>query len=127
MDVHALKKADVEFFFNKYKNNSDQIFHLERKLLTESYDFTKWEQMLDANSQLTRKLFVENEDLLNEYIRPVIEHPELLTLEAIETYALHTTFYLFENNIDSLVTEDLITALLSIPHKLSKRQNLTLI
>lgn len=121
MDVYQITKDDIEFFFNKYKNNSDQIFHLERKLLTESYDFKKWEDMLDKNSELTRKLFVENEDLLNEYIRPVIEHPEQLSLEAVEAYALHTTFYLFENNIDSLVTEDLISALLSVPEKLSKK------
>lgn len=118
MKVEQITKEDVEYFFNKYKNNSAQIFLLERKLLKESYDFSKWEEMLNENSALTRKLFVENEELLDKFIRPVIAEPQKLSNTALHTYALHTTFYLFENNIDSLVTDELMTALLSVPENL---------
>lgn len=118
MDVAGITKEDVEFFFNKYKHNSDQIAHLERKLLNESYDFNKWEEVRYANSKLTRELFLENEKLLNDYIHSVIKNPGALSKEALHTYALHTTFFLFENNIDSLVTEELIKALFTVPENL---------
>lgn len=121
MDVSQITKENIEFFFNKYKNNSSQIVHLERKLLKESYDFLKWEEMLNENSKLTRNLFIENEELLNKYIRPVIAEPQKLSKEALHHYALHTTFYLFENNIDSLITNELITAILSVPENLDDK------
>ena len=43
MVPEKLEKSDVEFFFNKYKHNIDQIFYLERKLINESYKYEKWE------------------------------------------------------------------------------------
>lgn len=117
MNAGKIKKEDVEFFFNKYKFNSDQIFYLERKLLKESYDYDKWESILSENSSLTRKLFIENEKLIDDYIRPAISNPEKLSPDAIKNFTLHTTFFLFENNTDSLVVEDLLNALLKVSEK----------
>ena len=113
-----LTKEKIVFFFNKYKYNSDLIIQLERRLLKESYNFEKWQTMLSENSKLTRRLFAENEELLDEYIRPAIEHPGLLTSEAVDTFLTHITFFLFENHLDSLVVDDLLSALM-------KRTNLT--
>lgn len=76
--------------------------------------------MLAANSELTRKLFVENEKLINEYIEPVIKHPERLSKDGIHAFLLHVTFFLFENNIDFHVTDDLVTAILENVLKLMK-------
>ncbi|MBQ5999611.1 MAG: GNAT family N-acetyltransferase [Treponema sp.] len=112
MEAEFITGDDITHFFNKYKYNSDQIFHLERRLLQESYDYNKWEKMLSANSELTRKLFVENEELLKTYIHPAIKNPERLTGDAVHNFLLHITFYLFENNIDSHVTDDLVLAIL---------------
>lgn len=112
MKVEDITAEKVVFFFNKYKHNTEQIIHLERRILSESYDFEKWQEMLSANSELTRKLFVENEKLINEYIEPVIKHPEWLSKEAVHAFLLHVTFFLFENNIDFHVTDDLVTAIL---------------
>lgn len=118
MKAEFLTKEKIVFFFNKYKYNSDLIIQLERRLLKESYNFEKWQTMLSENSKLTRRLFAENEELLDEYIRPAIEHPGLLTSEAVDTFLTHITFFLFENHLDSLVVDDLLSALM-------KRTNLT--
>ena len=112
MDSEKITKDNIVYFFNKYKYNSDQIFHLERRLLKESYDFDKWEEMLSATSALTRNLYTENESLLEEYVRPAIRNPQGLSAEAVHTFLLHITFFLFENNIDSHVTDDLVNAIL---------------
>lgn len=112
MKSELIKEEDVAFFFNKYKYNSDQIFHLERRLLNSSCDFEKWESMLDANSQLTRALFTENEHLISEYIQPVFMYPELVAPDTIHAFILHITFFLFENNLDTLITEELIAVIL---------------
>ncbi len=112
VEAELISQKDVTFFFNRYKYNSDQIFHLERRLLQESYDYEKWEEMLSANSELTRKLFKENEELLNEYVRPAIKNPERLKKEVLHDFLLHITFYLFENNIDSHITDDFILSVL---------------
>lgn len=112
VEAELISQKDVTFFFNRYKYNSDQIFHLERRLLQESYDYEKWEQMLSANSELTRKLFKENEELLDEYVRPAIKNPDRLKKEVLHDFLLHITFYLFENNIDSHITDDFILSVL---------------
>ena len=112
MKAEFLTKEKIVFFFNKYKYNSDLIIQLERRLLKESYNFEKWQTMLSENSKLTRRLFAENEELLDEYIRPAIEHPGLLTSEAVDTFLTHITFFLFENHLDSLVVDDLLSALM---------------
>ncbi|MCR5494509.1 MAG: GNAT family N-acetyltransferase [Treponema sp.] len=112
MNADCITEEEIVYFFNKYKYNSDQIFHLERRILNESYDFAKWQEMLAANSKLTRAHFSENEYLLDEFVRPAIKNPELLSPEAIHSFLLHITFYLFENNIDSHITDDLVNAIL---------------
>ncbi len=112
MDAESLTKENVVFFFNKYKYNSDLIYHLERKLLKESYDFEKWETLRTKNSELTRELFKENEGLIEEYINPAIKNPELLSAETLQTFMLHQTFFLFENNIDSHLIDDMIESVL---------------
>ena len=96
MVPEKLEKSDVEFFFNKYKHNIDQIFYLERKLINESYNYEKWEKLLSQNSELTREYFIENEKLLDDYLRPVIVSPEKLKSETLEIYLRHILFFLFE-------------------------------
>lgn len=112
MDAESLTKENIVFFFNKYKYNTDLIFNLERKLLKESYDFHKWEKSRTENSELTRKLFRENEKLIDEYVNPAIASPEKLNLETLQTFLLHITFFLFENNIDSHLVDDFIESVL---------------
>lgn len=106
MEVYQIAKEDVEIFFNKYKYNSELIVHLERRLLDESYDFEKWHEMLADNSHLTRRLFAENEQLLDMYIRPVMKNPDLLRPETADYYLLHVLFFLFENHVDSFITSE---------------------
>ncbi|MCR5400260.1 MAG: GNAT family N-acetyltransferase [Treponema sp.] len=112
VNADSITKENVVFFFNKYKFNSDLIFHLERRILKESYDYKKWEVQRAANSELTRRVFRENQHLLEEYIQPAIRNPEQLSLETLQAFLLHTTFFLFENNIDTYVVDDLINAIL---------------
>lgn len=117
MDFDKIEKSDVEFFFNKYKHNIDQIFYLERKLINESYNYEKWEKFLSENSTLTREYFIENQRLLEKYLHPVIESPEKLEKSVLETYLRHILFFLFENNIDFHLAEDLPSAILKNPEK----------
>lgn len=112
MRVETIEKNQVEYFFNKYKHNIDQIFYLERKLINESYCYEKWEKLLTQNSELTRQFFSENEEMLEEYLRPAIISPEKMNPEILETYLRHILFFLFENNIDYHVTEDLPKSIL---------------
>lgn len=112
MNADSITKENVVFFFNKYKYNSDLIFHLERRILKESYDYKKWEAQRAANSELTRSIFRENQKLIEEFIQPAIRNPEQLCLEALQAYLLHTTFFLFENNLDTYVVDDLINSIL---------------
>lgn len=107
MSPEKIEKSDVEFFFNKYKHNIDQIFYLERKLINESYNYEKWEKLLTQNSNLTREYNKENENLIEEYLRPVIISPEKVNPEVLETYLRHILFFLFENNIDYQLSQDL--------------------
>jgi len=121
MEVEQLQKEDVEFFFNKYKYNSDLIVNLERRLLKESYNYEKWHRMLSANSLLTHRLFAENEKYLDMYIRPVLKNPEQLRPETASFYLLHILFFLFENHIDSCITNDVVHAIQSVDSLMNTR------
>lgn len=119
MNVADITIEDVEAFFNKYKFNSEQIFHLERRMIQESYVFSKWEELRLKNSITTRKYFAENEQLLDDWLRPAIISPELLNQDVCETYLRHILFFLFENNIDLHLCEDFPRAILRNEEKFS--------
>lgn len=118
MNPELLSKEKVVYFFNKYKYNSNRIYVLERQLLNESCKSQKWELLLKEISDLTRQLYIKNEALLDAYFRPALESPQQLRPDTIQTFLLHITFFLFENNIDSLITEDLINSFLAHPEVL---------
>src|SRR5574344_1685195 len=121
MSVNQLSKEDVEFFFNKYKYNSELIVNLERKLLKESYNYDKWHLLLKENSLLTRRLFAENQAFLDKYVYSVLTTAEDLPPETASFYLLHVLFFLFENHNDSLITDNLVTAIQNCPSIQSKR------
>lgn len=121
MNPEFLTKEKVVYFFNKYKYNSNRIFTLERQLINESCKSQKWETQLKEISDLTRNLYIKNEALLDAYLKPALESPQLLRQDTIQTFLLHITFFQFENNIDSLITEDLIHSFLSHPEILDKQ------
>lgn len=121
MNPEFLTKEKVVYFFNKYKYNSNRIFTLERQLISESCKSQKWEMRLKEISDLTRNLYIKNEALLEAYLKPALESPHLLRRDTIQTFLLHITFFLFENNVDSLITEDLIHSFLSHPEILDKQ------
>ena len=104
MEIKNLTLDDVGFFFNKYKYNSELIVNLERRLFKESYSYAKWHSMLTENSQLTRRLFSENDTILNKYLFSVLEHPQDLRDNTTSFYLLHVLFFLFENHNDLLIT-----------------------
>lgn len=87
-----LTKEKVEFFFNNYKYNNALICRLERRIIEESESFEKWENLLLDNSQLTRKLFIENKAMLNAYILPAIENPTGLRKNAGSILVAHNIF-----------------------------------
>lgn len=93
MEVEELTKEDVEFFFNKYKYNSELIINLERRLLKEAYSYEKWHHMLTENSQLTRRLFTENQTILEKYLYSVIKSPESVQTDTASFYLLHVLFF----------------------------------
>src|SRR5574344_1615874 len=111
MAVNQLSKEDVEFFFNKYKYNSELIVNLERKLLKESYNYDKWHLLLKENSSLTRRLFAENQTSLEKYVYSVLADANELQPETASFYVLHVLFFLFENHHDSLITDNLVIAI----------------
>ncbi|MDE5899303.1 MAG: GNAT family N-acetyltransferase [Treponemataceae bacterium] len=121
MKPEYITEEKVSFFFNKYKFNSDLIFHLKRKLLHEAHDFGEWQQYLAANSDMTRNFFTQNERLLDEFIRPAIADPERLHPGVIHEFLSHITFFQVENNIDALVTRNIILAFLEHPECLNER------
>lgn len=119
MNVADITTEDVEYFFNKYKYNSEQVFHLERKMIAESYDFSKWEEMRAKTSVVTRKYFVENEKLMDVCLRPAIATPDLLKEEVVEKYLRLILLFLFESNIDQHLCEDFPKSVLKSQKKYS--------
>ena len=106
--IENITSNDIELFYNKYKYNSDLIIKLERRLLSESYNYEKWQALLIKNSELTRNLFTENEELIENTILPVIQNPELLSRDSQKFFLLSISFFLYENRIDSLATKDIL-------------------
>lgn len=112
----------IEDFYNKYKYNSELIKRLERNIVLESYSFEKWYNLFISQSASIRTLFSENEEMLNFFIRSYLDSQVLMPSEKIDTYLLHIMFFLFENNVDSLVSKDLNDYFLFFKKKLTPTQ-----
>lgn len=113
MEAKDLTKDDVINFFNSYKFNTRRIETLQRQLLSESNVAKKWQSFIAQISDMTRALYTKNESLLEKYLKPLLAHPEALGREVMWEVLLHVTFYLFDNNIDSLMTSEIIDAVLA--------------
>lgn len=112
IEIENITQKDIESFYNQYKYNSDLIIKLERRLMRESFSYEKWQKMLKQNSDLTRKLYKQNNELIENFSTAVIKSPQSLSKDSIKSYLLYIAFFIFENRIDSAVTMDIIDAFL---------------
>ncbi len=112
IEVENITQKDIESFYNQYKYNSDLIVKLERRLMREAFSYDKWQKMLKQNSDLTRKLYSKNNELIENFSTSVIKSPKSLSPEAMRSYLLYIAFFIYENRVDSAVTLDIIDAFL---------------
>lgn len=92
----AITGDDIRNFYKMYKNNLEQEISIQSTVFHNENEELWIERLMRKNIHL-KQLFVENEELLNIYIRPFIDGREKLNdelknilFEEMEKYALET-------------------------------------
>ena len=75
-----LKQEDITYFYVKYKENLKIEQQVNNDLMN-VHTNEEWINKLEQKNVVMKKLFIENEALLNLYIRPFIEDKEELSEE----------------------------------------------
>ena len=72
-------------FYKKYRGNLDKETKITNNFLNAESQ-KDWVLKLQEKFEVTRELYIENEGLLNTYVRPFIEGRQNLTLEIADTF-----------------------------------------
>ena len=75
-----ISKDNITEFFEKYKRNIEKEQALNDSLL-KAEDQEGWIDNLRAKSKVLRMIYIENEAMLNLYLRPFLEQKSRLTPE----------------------------------------------
>lgn len=80
-----LTKNNIKDFFEKYKKN---LIHEDalNEALFKAEDQENWIENLRERSEWIRKIYTENETMLNLYIRPFLENGNRLTFELADEF-----------------------------------------
>ena len=80
-----LTKNNIKDFFEKYKKN---LIHEDalNEALFKAEDQESWIENLRERSEWIRKIYTENETMLNLYIRPFLENGNRLTFELADEF-----------------------------------------
>lgn len=80
-----ISKDNITEFFEKYKRNIEQEQALNDSLL-KAEDQEGWIDNLRAKSKVLRMIYIENEAMLNLYLRPFLEQKSRLTPEIADEF-----------------------------------------
>ena len=72
-----LTKNDIIHFYDRYKKNLKKEELVIARLL-KAEDEEAWIENLKKKSRVMRSLYIENEALLNMYVRPFLENEDIL-------------------------------------------------
>ena len=80
-----LTKNDIIHFYDRYKKNLKKEEKVIARLL-QAEDQEAWIENLKKKSRVMRSLYIENEALLNLYVRPFLENEDILNDELAEEF-----------------------------------------
>ena len=80
-----VSRKDIEDFYKKYKKNLDAEAQVIDRLL-QAEDQEIWLEKLRKKARSMRNLYIENEALLNLYVRPFLSGEVLLNDELADCF-----------------------------------------
>ena len=80
-----ITKNNITEFYEKYRKNLEMEDFLNESVLR-AEDEESWIERLRAKSKGLRDMYIENETMLNLYLRPFLEQESLLTEELSEEF-----------------------------------------
>ena len=84
-----ITRSNIVEFFEQYKRNLEREEALNEAVL-DAEDQEVWMENLRAKSRGLRQIYVENEALLNLYLRPFLEQESRLTKELAADFLTRT-------------------------------------
>ena len=76
-------RSNIREFYEKYRKNLAREEELD-ELLFQTKDQEEWMDQLREKTRVLRGIYVENEAMLNLYVRPFIQREKRLTPELAE-------------------------------------------
>ena len=78
-------RSNIREFYEKYRKNLAREEELD-ELLFQTKDQEEWMDQLREKTRVLRGIYVENEAMLNLYVRPFIQRDKRLTPELAEEF-----------------------------------------
>ena len=85
-----VSRKDIEDFYKKYKKNLDAEAQVIDRLL-QAEDQEIWLEKLRKKARSMRNLYIENEALLNLYVRPFLSGEVLLNDERLTASSMRSS------------------------------------
>ena len=105
-----LTKNDIIHFYDRYKKNLKKEEQVIARLL-QVKDQEEWIDNLKKKSRVMRSLYIENEALLNMYVRPFLENGDILSDELAEEFLHQIIQADQEGYMDDLAMRDVVVQL----------------
>ena len=105
-----LTKNDIIHFYDRYKKNLKKEERIIARLL-EAEDQEAWMENLKKKSRVMRSLYIENEALLNMYVRPFLENEDILNDELAQEFLNQIILADEEGYMDDLAMREVIECL----------------
>ncbi len=106
-----ITKNDVIHFYTKYKENLKKEERVTAELM-QAGNQEKWVEKLKQKFRIMRQLYIENETMLNMYVRPFVEERAELTEKVAKTFVEQIRLAWQEGFEDNLSMMEMAEALI---------------
>lgn len=118
-----ITRRSIADLFEKYKKNLSREEALNDSLL-KADDQEGWIDNLRTKSKMLRTLYIENEAMLNLYLRPFIEHENRLNIELADEFSEQLSVLFEEGLCDRLICINMTEELTRFYEKAGERDKM---
>ena len=118
-----ITRRSITDLFEKYKKNLSREEALNDSLL-KADDQEGWIENLRTKSKMLRTLYIENEAMLNLYLRPFIEQENRLNMELADEFSKQIRVLFEEGLCDRLICINMTEALVRFYEKAGERDKM---
>lgn len=114
----------IHSFYEQYKANTRAISDLEKGIYEPCAGKEEWLTKIQMRSQILRFLCVKNESMISETVSPILTHSKVVDEDTAQAFLKEIEAYLKSGFLDTVVTCDVLWAIIKYYERINDRDNL---